>query len=125
MVLGMLLAWSLAAGGGGDRWAVPVSAWVKVRPGVRVQALSAVDLLAARGECEGFQVLAWPPAEAVEISAAPLRGPGGALPVSLFREAFVMVRTPSNAQGAPGLWPDPLVPVEVSPPSDPDFCEQV
>lgn len=117
MVLGMLLAWSLAAAG--DPWAVPVSAWVKVRPGMKVPALGSVELLAARGECEGFQVLVWPPAEAVAISAAPLRGPPGEpLPVSLFREAFVLVRTPSNAQGAPGLWPDPLVPVEVDRPQD-------
>ena len=116
MVLGMLMAWSLAAAG--ERWAVPVSAWVKVRPGAEVPALGAVELLAGRGECEGFQVLVRPPAEAVAISAAPLQGPGPALPVSLFREAFVLVRTPSNAQGAPGLWPDPLVPVEVDRPAD-------
>ncbi|HEY8209133.1 MAG TPA: DUF4091 domain-containing protein [Myxococcaceae bacterium] len=115
MVLGwMVVAAALAA----DPWAAPVSAWVKVRPGAPVPALGTVELLAARGECEGFQVLVRPPAEAVEVSAAPLRGPTGRLEVSLFREAFVPVRTPSNAQGAPGLWPDPLVPVEVDRPAD-------
>src|SRR5262245_3706522 len=115
MVLGWML---LVAAGAPAPWAVPVSTWVKVRPGAAVSALGAVELLAARGECEGFQVLVRPPAEAVAITAAPLRGPRGRLEVSLFREAFVPVRTPSNAQGAPGLWPDPLVPVEVDRPAD-------
>ncbi|HVE86743.1 MAG TPA: DUF4091 domain-containing protein [Myxococcales bacterium] len=102
-----------------EPWAVPISAWIKVRPGAAVPALGSVELLAARGECEGFQVLARPPAAEVTISAPPLQGPGGGrLEVVLYREGYVPVRTPSNAQGAPGLWPDPLIPAALDHPED-------
>jgi len=117
MVLGRMVL--VALGASGAPWAVPVSSWMKVRPGAAVPALESVELLAARGECEGFQVLVRPPADAVGLSVAPLRGPGnGRLAVAMYREAFVPVRTPSNAQGAPGPWPDPLIPAELDRPEE-------
>src|SRR5262245_26161727 len=119
MMLCLGCAWSVAAARAEAPWAVPVSAWIKVRPGASVPALGAVELLAARGECEGFQVLVRPPAEAVTFSAPPLRGPrGGKLEVAVYREAFLPVRTPSNGQGEAGLWPDPLIPAGLDRPED-------
>jgi hypothetical protein len=48
------------------------------------------------------------------VSAEPLRltSSQGTLPVRLYREAFVLIDTPSNSQGATGRWPDPLIPVQ-------------
>jgi hypothetical protein len=41
-----------------------------------------------------------------------LKGPGQVLTASVWREAFLEVKTPSNSQGRTGPWPDALVPVE-------------
>ena len=78
-------------------------------------ATRSASLSAARGEWESFQVLVRAGAggiTALDASATPLLGPrGGSLKLDLSRVAFVEVSTPSNTEGAPGRWPDPLVPV--------------
>jgi hypothetical protein len=85
----------------------------KLRPGDRIPRERAVDLVAARGECEAAQIAVRSPAglAALGASAAPLRGPGGAtLAVSLLRVAYLSLPQPSGPDGAAGEWPDPLVP---------------
>jgi hypothetical protein len=89
-----------------------VSSLVKIRPGELPAGEKSARLSLARGECEGTQVLVPPPARKVKASIDALSGPRGArLPVRLYRVGYVEVRTPSNSEGATGLWPDPLIPV--------------
>lgn len=101
-------------------WAVAVPTLVKVRPGMDVPARASIALSAAPGECEGFQVLVRPPAEEVTVTASPLRLAKSRVPVTLFREGFIRVETPSNSEGATGLWPDPLLPLEPAGRSTPE-----
>lgn len=67
----------------------------------------------ARGECEGLQLWVAPGASGVRLDAPPLKGPTGTLAVKLYREAFVEIRTPSHPDSSAGLWPDPLIPMDV------------
>ncbi|MBX5480977.1 MAG: DUF4091 domain-containing protein [Myxococcaceae bacterium] len=100
-------------------WACAVSPMVKVRPGMDPGGARAWSLSLARGECEGVQIHAKPPLEQVDANVEALRlqrstkakGQPPTLTLRLYREAFVEVKTPSNHEGAPGLWPDPLIPV--------------
>jgi len=90
-----------------------VSALEKVRPGVEVKGAKEARLSLARGECEAAQVVLPPGLSRLQVKPLALRGPGKApLEGSVWREAFLDVKTPSNAQGATGLWPDALVPVD-------------
>ncbi len=104
-----------ATPGGHGPWAEVVSPLVKVRPaGPGVPAIAGerrAQLWAARGECEAFQVLARPPLEDVTAYLLPLRGPGKRIPARLYREAYLDLANATNAQGATGRWPDPLIPV--------------
>src|SRR5437764_169813 len=94
---------------------------VKVRPaeplpeGTRPIDGKPLRLMAARGECESVQFIATAGDAAIaglELHATPLvRAEGGRLTASIFREAFLDITTPSNTDGAIGLWPDALVPV--------------
>ncbi len=93
-------------------WARAISSFVKVRPGDSPDGSATAHVSLARGECEGIQIFAEPPARRVDAKLSPLRGPKAKLEPRLYREAFVRVVTPSNAEGEPGLWPDPLIPVE-------------
>ncbi len=97
----------------GSGWARALSAQVKVRPEAVPAGGGAIRLIAAQGECEGFQITA-PPKLPVKLETAPLKGPGAPLKPKPYREAFVEVGTPSNARGAKGLWPDPLIPLDDS-----------
>src|SRR5512140_2359356 len=92
-------------------WASSLSSMVKVRPGQPLlRGDSAVRVSLAGGECEGAQLLVEPGTSGVTAKAeAPALG-GRRLSAELFREEYVKVAVPSNADGAPGLWPDPLVP---------------
>ncbi|MBN1209598.1 MAG: DUF4091 domain-containing protein [Myxococcaceae bacterium] len=105
-------AWALTAVLAAAPGPKVVSSLVKVRPGVSVEGTSEARLSLARGECEAAQVVL--PGSVRRVTAQPLvlKGPGRRLSASLWREAFVDVKIPSNSQGQPGPWPDPLVPVE-------------
>ena len=91
---------------------------VKVRPGQVPAVEREARLRAARNEFESFQVmLASREGTVRDVSVAlakPLQGPEGAqIPaenVTLFREAYYEVETPSNNEGARGRWPDALIP---------------
>src|SRR5690242_5324215 len=87
-----------------------VSPLVKIRPGAQVKGSAEARLSLARGECEATQVLLPGNIRRVTAKSLELKGPGAVLTASLWREAFIHVTTPSNSQGAPGPWPDPLVP---------------
>jgi hypothetical protein len=85
---------------------------VKVRPvgplPAHVVETRTLELEAARGECEAAHVV-------VAAGARPLTGVRasvrpGPVPLTLYREAFLEVRTPSNVEGDTGPWPDALVP---------------
>ncbi len=90
----------------------------KVRPMDPAPATTkSVALKAAKNEFESFQIVVSAAGGATGVSvklAKPLVGPGGAkIPaanVVFYREAYYDVGTASNDEGAPGLWPDPLVP---------------
>ncbi|QRK07992.1 DUF4091 domain-containing protein [Archangium violaceum] len=93
-----------------------VSALEKVRPGVTLKGEKEARLSLARGECEAAQVVLPPDVSRIRVKPLALRGPGGkTLEASVWREAFLDVKTPSNSQGGTGPWPDPLVPVEAPP----------
>jgi hypothetical protein len=81
----------------------------------------AVDLVAARGECEAAQVAVRSARglTALSASASPLRGARGpTLTVTLYRVATLSLTLPSGPDGEAGEWPDPLVPAR-----DPFFGE--
>lgn len=96
------------------------SALEKLRPGDRPPAGRAIELVAARGECEAAQIGVRAPKgiAALSADAAPLRGPSS-IPLALYRVATLRLARASGPDGEAGEWPDPLVPVR-----DADFGEQ-
>ncbi|HVY49114.1 MAG TPA: glycoside hydrolase domain-containing protein, partial [Minicystis sp.] len=90
----------------------------KVRPNDAPMTSKGAALEAARNEFEAFQIVFTAPSGAASgVSAkvaGALSGPGGtSIPkraVTLYRAAYYDVGAASNDEGAPGLWPDPLVP---------------
>ena len=83
-------------------------------PPADAQENGAVSLMVARGECEAAQLAVTAssePEKDVRASASSLRAGTKELPVQLYREAFLDLKTPSDGEGATGLWPDPLIPV--------------
>jgi hypothetical protein len=107
----------LAAAAGGAARAAPVeigvaSSLVKLRPLDPVPGERAIDLFAARGECEAAQIAVRSAGgvEALAADAAPL-GPS-AIPVALYRVATIVLGLGSGPDGEAGEWPDPLVPAQ-------------
>jgi hypothetical protein len=108
MHVGGLLVALVVAAGGGPRFVSPL---VKVRP-QETPAAARGEVSLARNECEGLQLYLPPGTPASQVEVEGLRGPRGArLSPTLFRVEWVPVKTPSNSMGAPGLWPDPLLPL--------------
>lgn len=91
---------------------------VKVRPTGTVSGAASAAIFAAKNEFEGFQVAVSAVGSALSsVSAAmtgPLTGPNGTtIPagnVTLYREGYYNVATPSDLEGATGRWPDPMIP---------------
>lgn len=91
---------------------------LKVRPGDKPATTPSLALEAAKNEFESFQIVLGAGAGAVSGITAkvskPFTGPGGAtIPaanVVLYAEEYYDVKVASNDEGAPGKWPDPLVP---------------
>ncbi|HEX8953614.1 MAG TPA: glycoside hydrolase domain-containing protein [Polyangia bacterium] len=99
--------------------ALAQSAWTasatqKVRPGDAAGSGTSATLEAARNEFEAFHVVlsgGGGGAKAVTVAADALTGAGGTIgDVRVFREGMYPVATPSNIQGAPGGWPDAMIP---------------
>jgi len=84
----------------------------KLRPGDPLPPGRAIDLAAARGECGSAQIAirADRPLAALAAETAALAGPSSIAP-ALYRVATIDLAAPSGPEGAPGPWPDPLVPV--------------
>ena len=91
---------------------------LKVRPADNPTTAPSAKIKAAKNELEAFQiVLRATGSDVANVSAklaSSLTGPKGAkIPdanVTLYAERYYNVGTASNDEGAPGLWPDPLVP---------------
>jgi hypothetical protein len=110
LALAAVAAPSGAAPAEGVTWGVATS-MDKLRPGDPVPRARAIDLVAARGECEAAQIVVRPgaPLAALAAEAAPLDG-ARPLPVALYRVETLRLARPSGLDGAAGEWPDPLVP---------------
>jgi len=95
-----------------------VGSAAKVRPDAFASGASSARLFAARNEFESFQVVVNAPGVPVRGLTVSLRGAlrgphGASIPLSnvtVYREGYYTVRTPSDVEGAPGRWPDPLIP---------------
>ena len=95
-----------------------VSSSLKVRQADKPAMTPMASIKAAKNEFEAFQiVITAGAADVAAVSAklgTSLTGPGGAnIPdanVVLYAERYYNVAVPSNDEGAPGLWPDALVP---------------
>ncbi len=88
----------------------------KVRPEGAVQGPADARLVAGRNELESFQIAVNGAARGVEVTlASPFQGPGGAAiageNVTIYRVGYVALAVASDPEGAPGRWPDPLIPV--------------
>ena len=90
----------------------------KIRPADPAPAASsAIALSCAENEFCAFQVAVTATGSAVtvnDVSVTGFTGPAGATldgaAALVYREGFLDVTTPSNASGATGQWPDPLIP---------------
>jgi hypothetical protein len=90
---------------------------VKVRPQTPPRADTGVGLTGARNEFVSFQVVVNgndTGASAVTLAFPGLNGPNGASiggpDITLYREAYLDISTPSFPDSATGLWPDGLIP---------------
>ncbi len=104
-----------------------VSSLARVRPKDPAGTVREAVLKAARNEVEGVQLIVRAgsaPLENVRVEVSALAGPGGrSLPascVSLFREHYIELKTPSpRSKEGPGWYPDaliPTIPKDASPP---------
>ncbi|WP_342381055.1 DUF4091 domain-containing protein [Myxococcus stipitatus] len=118
--MGAEWAWVVMAAMAATPEAVVVSPLVKVRPGASLQGARQARVSVARGECEGVQVVLPGTVRQLKVPSLLLKGPGAPLRAALWREGYLDVAVPSNAQGATGPWPDPLLPVS-APVSNPDL----
>jgi hypothetical protein len=90
-----------------------VSPMVQVFPSSVPAGEPAAKLEAARGEWEPFQIVVHADdagLKNVRAMGEALDGGGAAILPSLFRVAYLDVKTPSSVEGKAGPWPDALVP---------------
>jgi hypothetical protein len=95
-----------------------VGSVLKVRPKDQPTGSNDAKLLAARNEFESFQIVIQAGSNTLRnvnvALSAPLTGPGGstipAKNITIYREDYYNVVTPSDQEGATGLWPDALIP---------------
>ncbi|NOK31901.1 DUF4091 domain-containing protein [Corallococcus exercitus] len=110
--MGVGWAWAVAAvlsaAPGGVQVVSPL---VKVRPDATPKGAKEAHLSAARGECEGTQLVLPQGVTRVTMQPLALKGPGAPLTTDAWREAYLDVKTPSNGEGKTGPWPDALVPL--------------
>ncbi|MFL5320902.1 MAG: DUF4091 domain-containing protein [Myxococcaceae bacterium] len=114
-MISFILSVVVAAAPADKPLAVALSSFVKVRPGSEFVGSPDAKLSAARGECEAVQIRVGEDNANVTLTVPPLTGAsphtGAPIAPSLFVEDFIEVKTPSNSEGAVGLWPDPLRPL--------------
>ena len=103
MSLAILLAADLAVG--------VVSSSQKVRPADNPTVQQTAQIKAAKNEFEAFQiVLRATGSDVVQVSAKVATLFSISAPITLYAERYYDVGVASNDDGAPGLWPDALVP---------------
>lgn len=120
MALCALGAWANAAAASGTLEASAFPAWACLRPENLTPGSPGIDIACAKNEYESFQVAVLAKGamiKEVRGELTPLRNEAGQQIPSertvLYREAYVPVRqTAPRAAEAPGLVPDPLVPVQ-------------
>lgn len=90
---------------------------VKVRPSASARADTGVGLTGARNEFVSFQVVVNgndTGASGVAATLTGLQGPSGSTiggsDITLYREAYLNITSPSFADSTVGLWPDALIP---------------
>jgi hypothetical protein len=88
-----------------------------VRPGTDPSGPNQASIAAARNEFESFQVAISArdaPLGNVDVRlSSPLTGPGGTIPahnLTIYREAYLDIKQPSDLEGGRGRWPDALIP---------------
>jgi hypothetical protein len=94
------------------------SANIKVRPHQNPPVERRARLRAGRNEFEAFQLVFHSERTVIRgisvVLTQPLKDPDGtqipARNITLYRAGYYDVGTPSNSEGAAGLWPDPLIP---------------
>jgi len=89
----------------------------KVQPDAQPGSLKSVKMSAARNEFQSFQVHVFSGASPIQLSltVGDFHGPDGAVirsssNVIVYREAYLDITTLSDANGALGVTPDPLIP---------------
>lgn len=113
-VLALVLVATSSAAASLDLSVVPST--LKVRPTEHPAGAALATLKAGRNEFEAFQIVLFAnggPYAAVSARVeTPLTGPASfpSANVVLYAERYYRVGVASNDEGAPGLWPDPLVP---------------
>lgn len=105
---------------------VVVGPLVKVRPADIMSGSTSASILAAKNEFESFQIVIQGGSSGLQglnvTLASPLTGATQTIPaanVTIYREEYYDVKTVSDSEGAPGLWPDALIPA-----FDPWYGEQ-
>lgn len=87
---------------------------IKIRDDAAVPASQMIVLDAARNEVEPFQIVVAGPVTDLQVTKGPLTSSAGDVldgsHVRLFQEGRYFVRYASSTEGAPGYWPDPLIP---------------
>jgi hypothetical protein len=113
MSYAILLAADLAVG--------VISSSQKVRPADNPTLQQTAQIKAAKNEFEAFQiVLRASGSDVAQVSAKVATPFSIAAPITLYAEQYYDVGVASNDDGAPGLWPDALVPdVQVPPDATP------
>jgi hypothetical protein len=118
-VVGLLAAALVAAAPGtaGAAGVSVVDSLRTVKPKGAPGGSSGARISAARNEFESFQVAISAgnaPLRGVNVSlASPLTGSRGSIParnVTIHREAYLDIDTPSDLEGSRGRWPDALIP---------------
>ncbi|MCA9598467.1 MAG: DUF4091 domain-containing protein [Myxococcales bacterium] len=79
----------------------------KVRPTDAPAGETSAHLRAAQNEVEPFQIVLSGAASGVSVV---IQKPIPVADITLYREGYYDVGTPSNSEGASGRWPDPLIP---------------
>jgi len=106
------------AGGGVPDWVGATHGTVKFRAATTLPVTRVASIEAARNEWEPYQIVfsgGLDGRTVTGLSATALTGPGGATIAAtqsfIYLEPLIQVPMPSSIEGAPGPWPDPLVPM--------------
>jgi hypothetical protein len=85
---------------------------IKIRPTQSVGNRRKITIKAAKNEYESFQIAISGPATITDAKPVKLQGPAtiGTQHIKIYREGLIKIDRVSNYDGAPGWWPDALIP---------------